>query len=34
VNLATGDNNFVVTATDAASNRSPPTDVPTITRSP
>jgi len=34
VNLATGDNNFVVTATDAASNRSPPADVPTITRSP
>lgn len=34
VNLATGANNFVVTATDAASNRSPPADVPTITRSP
>ncbi len=34
VNLATGDNNFVVTATDAAINRSPPADVPTITRSP
>jgi len=34
VSLATGDNNFVVTATDAANNRSSPTDVPTITRSP
>ncbi len=34
VNLATGDNNFVVTATDAVSNRSAPADVPTITRSP
>ncbi|MFQ3684702.1 choice-of-anchor D domain-containing protein [Roseiflexus sp.] len=34
VNLTTGGNNFVVTATDAANNRSTPTDVPTITRSP
>ncbi len=32
VNLATGANNFVVTATDAANNRSTPADVPTITR--
>ncbi|GIW01864.1 choice-of-anchor D domain-containing protein [Roseiflexus sp.] len=32
VNLSPGDNNFVVTATDAANNRSTPTDVPTITR--
>ncbi len=34
LSLTTGANNFVVTATDAASNRSLPTDVPTITRSP